>query len=65
MLDPVMQAAVMLYIALSARESSWGGRSKIARLRLRVDHDYAAGGERPEGGNLRDHAFTVSCPSKF
>ena len=46
-------------MALALSEASWERREKRALLRLRVDHDFAAGGERPEGGYLRDQPFTV------
>lgn len=36
-------------------------KDREAALKLRVDHDYVAGGERPEGQDVRDRPFIVSC----
>lgn len=59
-----LQASLDICFALSSKGSGWGDRSKEAALKFRVDHDYVTGGERPEGRELRDKPFTVSCISK-
>lgn len=51
-------------MCLAVRESTWAPQDKTCLLKVRVDHDYAAGGER-QGGHLRDRTFTVACSSKF
>ena len=56
-----LQASLNICIALSSKEPTWAPQQKSAVLKLRVDHDYAVGGERPEGKELRDRPFTVSC----
>ena len=58
-----LQARVNIIVALSSREPTWIKRDREAALKLRVDHDYVAGGARPEGQDIRDRPFIVSCPA--
>jgi len=59
-----VQASLDISVCLAVRESTWAPQDKTCLLKVRVDHDYAAGGER-QGGHLRDRTFTVACSSKF
>ena len=59
-----MQATLEINVSLAVRESTWAPRDKLCLLKVRVDHDFAVGGER-QGGESRDSTFTVICSSKF
>ena len=58
-----LQARANIIVALSSREPTWINRGREAALKLKVDHDYVVGGVRPEGQDIRDRSFVVSCPA--